>query len=101
MQAGNTRVDGRQLIAALAARRLALVYSIAGPAVMHTLLEARVLSRLYLTTVLRVLSGEHYATMAIGKPLDLPYDFKLAALYLDESGPNSVQQRLQVFDRRN
>ena len=67
---------------------------------MHTLLEARVLRRLYLTTVLRVLGGKHYATMARGEQLDAPYDFELAALYLGEMGPDGVQQLLQVFDHR-
>ena len=101
VEAGNTRVDGKQLVGALKKRQLLLVYSLAGPAVMHTLLEAKVLRRLYLTTVLRVISGEHYATMAKGKRLDIPYDFELAALYLDEKGPDGVQQLLQVFDLRD
>ena len=101
VRTGNVSVDGDGLVAALQKRRLSLVYSIAGPAVMHTLLEAGVLRRLYLTTVLRVLSGAHYATMATGRQLDAPYDFRLAALYLDNSGPDDVQQLLQVFDRRD
>jgi riboflavin biosynthesis pyrimidine reductase len=100
ISAGKTRVDGSSLVEVLQRHGLNLVYSIAGPAVMHTLLEARVLQRLYLTTVLRVLSGTDYATMASGTQLDPPYDFKLAELFLDNHGPDGIQQLIQVYDRR-
>lgn len=100
IRAGNERVDGEQLISGLLARDLRLIYSIAGPAVMHTLLRAGVLGRLYLTTVLRILSGKDYASLIEGGLLDPPYDFELNALYLDDHGPDGVQQLLQVFDRR-
>ena len=98
--AGKSSVDGKLLVEALQQLNLKLVYSIAGPAVMHMLLEARVLQRLYLTTVLRVLSGTDYTTMASGSQLDPPYDFRLTELFLDNNGPDGVQQLLQVFDRR-
>jgi riboflavin biosynthesis pyrimidine reductase len=100
VRAGKSRVEGEALVAALRQLKLHLVYSIAGPEVMHTLLEAGVLQRLYLTTVLRVLSGTGYATMARGALLDPACDFELAALYLDNQGPEGIQQLLQVFDRR-
>lgn len=100
VRAGKKRVEGKELVAGLLARDIRLIYSIAGPAVMHTLLAAGVLGRLYLTTVLRVLSGKDYASMIEGSLLDPPYDFELNALYLDDHGPDGVQQLLQVFDRR-
>ena len=93
-------VDQQPASASIRASTDALVFCI-GYETLHTLLEAKVLRRLYLTTVLRVISGEHYATMAKGKRLDIPYDFELAALYLDEKGPDGVQQLLQVFDLRD
>ena len=84
---------------ALAKRDLKLIYSIAGPAVLHMLLAARVLRRRYLTTVLRVIGGEDYATMTHGARLKPPYDFRLAALYLDPAGgPGETEQLLQVFE---
>jgi riboflavin biosynthesis pyrimidine reductase len=100
VHAGESSVDGQSLTKALQQLNLNLVYSIAGPGVMHMLLEARVLQRLYLTTVLRVLSGTDYATMAAGAHLDPPYDFKLSELFLDNHGPDGIQQLLQVYDRR-
>lgn len=97
VRAGDRAVDGRRLVDALARRGHRLVYSIAGPAVMHTLLEARTLHALYLTTVLRVLSGSRYATLAQGAPLAPAYDFELASMCLDPHGPDGVQQLLQVY----
>ncbi|MGD2082050.1 MAG: dihydrofolate reductase family protein [Chromatiales bacterium] len=99
VEAGETGVDGRRLVEALAGRGLPLIYSIAGPGVLQTLLAARVLDRIYLTTVLRVLGGEHFATLASGPPLDPPADFRLAELYLDPGGPGGSQQLMQVYDR--
>jgi riboflavin biosynthesis pyrimidine reductase len=101
VRAGRDRVEGGALVAALAERDLKLVYSIAGPGVLHTLLAARVLHRLYLTTVLRVLGGEEYATIARGPRLSPPCDFRLAGLYLDPGGPGGVEQLLQVFEHRD
>jgi riboflavin biosynthesis pyrimidine reductase len=101
VRAGRSRVDGKDLVDALEKQGLKLVYSIAGPGVLHTLLEAGMLRRLYLTTVLRLLSGTHYATMARGEPLEPARDFSLSALYLDDHGPDGVQQLLQVYDRRD
>jgi riboflavin biosynthesis pyrimidine reductase len=98
LRLGNARVEGARLLAALQQRGIALAYSIAGPEVLHTLLQARVLDRIYLTTVLRALAGHGYATLAHGPRLDPPYDFKLAALYLDRHGPDGIQQLLQVYD---
>lgn len=99
LRLGGDSVGGRALDQALAERDLRLVYSIAGPEVLHTLLSAGVLQRIYITTVLRVLSGNDYATLIEGPTLEPPYDFRLAALYLDRHGPDGVEQLLQVFDR--
>jgi riboflavin biosynthesis pyrimidine reductase len=100
VRVGRDRVEGDRLVAALGNRDLTLIYSIAGPAVLHMLLTAGVLDRLYLTTVLRVLGGKEYVTMARGERLTPPYDFCLSALYLDPHGPDGVEQLLQVFDHR-
>jgi riboflavin biosynthesis pyrimidine reductase len=95
------RVDGRELIERLSEKGFRLIYSIAGPEVMHTLLTAGVLWRIYMTTVMRVLSGEEYATLAHGPKLDPVRDFELSALYLDRYGPDDVEQLLQVYTRKS
>ena len=99
IECGSTAGDGRRLIDGLVGRGLRLVYSIAGPEVLHTLLRADALDRIYLTTVLRVLGGEHYATLARGGRLDPPPDFRLTGLYLDSAGPGGSEQIMQVYDR--
>lgn len=96
--AGSDAVDGIRLASALVDRGIRLAYSIAGPEVLHTLLQSRVLQRLYLTTVTRILSGEDYATLVRGEKLAPPYDFRLSALYLDHAGPDGVDQLMQVYD---
>lgn len=96
---GEHSVDGRQLIDALSARGHKLIYSIAGPEVLYTLLTAGVLQRIYLTTVLRVVAGEAYATMVRGPKLVPPCDFSLSAMYLDRYGPDGVEQLIQVYSR--
>jgi len=97
---GRSRVDGKLLIEALTQEGLKLIFSMAGPLVMHTLLAASVLDRLYMTTVLRILSGAEFATIARGDLLEPAYDFSLSALYLDKHGPEGVEQLLQVYDKR-
>jgi riboflavin biosynthesis pyrimidine reductase len=100
LRLGDGDVDGARLVEALGKRGLRLVYSIAGPAVLYMLASRRVLRRIYLTTVMRVLAGDSFATLARGALLEPPYDFRLAALYLDRHGPDGVEQLFQVYDRR-
>jgi riboflavin biosynthesis pyrimidine reductase len=97
--AGRERVEAPRLAAELDRRCLTLVYSIAGPAVLYSLLAGGLVDRLYLTTVLRVLGGDDYATMTRGRLLEPARDFRLAALYLDACGPGAVEQLLQVYDK--
>ena len=101
LRLGDGDVDGARLVEALGERGLRLVYSIAGPAVLHMLISSRVLRRIYLTTVMRVLAGNSFATLARGALLEQPCDFRLAALYLDRHGPDGVEQLFQVYDRRD
>ena len=49
------------------------VYSAAGPRILHMLLAADVLDRLYLTTVPRVLGGDPFAAIVDGPLLDRPW----------------------------
>ncbi|MGH2537348.1 MAG: RibD family protein, partial [Candidatus Promineifilaceae bacterium] len=59
---GEDRAEGRHLAHALADLGYGLVYSAAGPQILHMLLSGRVLDRLYLTYANRILGGERYAT---------------------------------------
>lgn len=100
LRLGDQAVDAQRLIHALAERGLRLIYSTAGPEVLHMLLRSRVLDRLYLTTVARILAGTDFATLVHGPELEPAFDFELSALFLDAVGVQGVAQLLQVFDRR-
>ncbi|MER2600653.1 MAG: dihydrofolate reductase family protein [Caldilineales bacterium] len=64
-------LSGAAVVNALIARGLPVIYSAAGPKVLHLLLAARCLQRLYLTLAGRVLGGEPYAGVVQG-PLLMP-----------------------------
>jgi riboflavin biosynthesis pyrimidine reductase len=79
-------LGGRAVIEALGSVGLPRVYSIAGPRVHHTLLEAKVLDRLYLTVALQVIGGEEVDTLSRGASLEPPAAFGLRSLYRDPAG---------------
>ena len=59
LRAGSgTLVDGSRMTTQLAALGYRSIYAIAGPEVFHTLLEANVINRLYLTIAQQLLGGE-------------------------------------------
>jgi riboflavin biosynthesis pyrimidine reductase len=97
--AGEDRtVDGTELIAMLAGMGYASIYAIAGPDVLHTLLKARVLDRLYLTTTHQLLAGEHYDTLTHGSGFDPALGMRLVSLYLDRYAPSGASQWFSVFE---
>ncbi len=94
-------VDGAELIAMLAGMGYASIYAIAGPEVLHTLLKARVLNRLYLTTTHQLLAGEHFDTLTRGVGFDPALDMQLVSLYLDRYAPSGASQWFSVFETRS
>lgn len=91
-------VDGRRLINALVEEGFHNIYSMAGPGVLETLLEAGVLDRLYLTQVHRLIGGEHYHTLLEGSLLNPPADFMLQALYYDPNAAQNCGQFFGIYD---
>lgn len=92
-------VDGEQVVAALAQLGYRFIYSIAGPAIMHTLLQAAVLDRIYLSLVPMLLAGEPFDTLTRGAPLTPPAGFRLHELYWDAEAPAPTGQLLLSLDR--
>jgi len=82
-----SRVDGRALVDALDDRGYRSIYSVAGPGVFHTLVEARVLDRLYLTQTHQLLAGTTYETLTHGGILDPAPGMQLQTLYHDTHAP--------------
>jgi len=93
-------VDGVELIATLAGIGYASIYAIAGPDVLHTLLKARVLNRLYLTTTHQLLAGEHFDTFTRGAGFDPALGMQLISLYLDQHAPSGAGQWFSAFEPR-
>lgn len=96
-QAGPEReVEGKALVQALAALGFKSVYSVAGPQILHTLLTADVVDRLYLTFSHTLLGGEKFSTLVSGKRLQPPPRMRLRSLYHDATGP---QQSFALYER--
>jgi len=85
------RVDGRQLVDALGNLGFRSIYSIAGPAVFHTLLRAGVVNDLFLTTSHRILAGEGFHSLIRGPQLNPAASFRLQSLYYDTSHNGQAQ----------
>ena len=74
------------------------IYSIAGPAVFHTLLRAGRIDRLYLTLVCTLLGGNAYDTLIRGEQLVPPVNMRLAGLCHDPHAPANAGQLLACFE---
>lgn len=99
--AGSGRqVEGRQMVAALAAHGYQSLYAIAGSSVFHTLLKARVLDRLYLTITYQLLGGATFDTLTQGSLLDPAQGMQLVSLYHDPHAPGGAGQLLCLFEPR-
>ena len=91
-------VDGGRMVSRLAALGYRSLYAIAGPAVFHTLLEAKVLDRLYLTIAQQLLGGDVFDTLTRGPLLTPPQGMTLVSLYHDPHAPAHAGQLLAVFE---
>lgn len=99
IDAGASQVLAPRALAALAGLGLSYVYAIAGPEVLRSLVVAGRLNRLYLTTVFRLLGGDHIATLLRGDGVQPPTGFLLREAYLDQAADASeLPQLMQVFD---
>ncbi|MGH2538704.1 MAG: RibD family protein, partial [Candidatus Promineifilaceae bacterium] len=74
-----------------------LVYSAAGPQILHMLLSGRVLDRLYLTYANRILGGERYATIVAGHLFEPAIDLSLHSLYHDPHGLDGLGQLFAAY----
>jgi riboflavin biosynthesis pyrimidine reductase len=90
--------NGQRLLRALAREGYRSIYAIAGPSVLFTLLQDRVLDRLYLTLAHRILAGEDFDTITWGPSLPDPVSLNLTELHLDQGALESAGQLLAVYD---
>lgn len=93
------RVDASVLRARLAELGYRRVYAIAGPAVLHTLIEANALDRLYHTTAHCLLGGTRFDTFIWGEAIEPAVCMPLRAMYFDPHAPDGAGQTLAIYDR--
>ena len=96
---GDGAVDGRVVVKELQDLGYRLVYSAAGPKILHTLLAADVLDRLYLTVTNRILGGTKIATITDGPLLSPHHSLQISTIYLDQHGNDHLSQLFLAFDR--
>jgi riboflavin biosynthesis pyrimidine reductase len=95
------RVNGRRMLDELARHDYRSIYAIAGPAVFHTLVESRIVDRLYLTITQQILGGDSYDTLSRGELLEPPQGMRLIGLCHDPHAPINAGQLLCVFEPIN
>ena len=93
------RPDGKMLVETLAQRGYAKLCAIGGPFVLHALLHADVIDRLYLTFATIILGGQSFASLIHGNLFEPPRGFHLHSLHLDKHAPPGAQQLFASFDR--
>jgi len=96
--AGEEGVDGGQMSQALRQLGYRLVFSAAGPRILHLLITGGVLNRLYLTQANRMLGGTMFASILDGPLLDPPLDLKIYRVYYDSYGLDGLGQMFVSYD---
>jgi len=97
--AGEGSVNGYRLVESLLEMGYRTIYNTTGPKVLHLLLAAGVLDRLYLSFVNRLLGGSPFSSIVEGGLLDPPADFVLNTIYLDPHALNGLGQLLTSYNR--
>lgn len=97
--AGEGSVNGYRLVESLLEMGYRTIYNTTGPKVLHLLLAAGVLDRLYLSFVNRLLGGSPFSSIVEGEQLDPPADFVLNTIYLDPHALNGLGQLLTSYNR--
>ncbi|HID53158.1 MAG TPA: pyrimidine reductase [Anaerolineae bacterium] len=95
--AGEESVDGRSLVQQMAQMGYRTIYSATGPKVLHLLLAAGVLDRLYLTLANRILGGRPFSSIVEGPLLEPTVDMTLHTLYYDAAGLDGLGQLFAAY----
>jgi riboflavin biosynthesis pyrimidine reductase len=99
--AGEKSVGGRQLVTTLSELGYRNVYSATGPRVLHLLLAAGMLDRLYLTQTSRLLGGDPFSSIVEGQLLKPAFDLELISVHYDPHALDGVGQLLTTYQRAN
>jgi riboflavin biosynthesis pyrimidine reductase len=97
--AGETSVNGNQLVKGMTELGYKTVYAAAGPKIHHLLLKAGVLDRLYLTYANRLLAGDPFSSTVEGPLLEPAVDMTLHEAYYDAHALSGLGQLFAVYDK--
>jgi riboflavin biosynthesis pyrimidine reductase len=97
--AGENSVSGEKMVRQMTELGYKIIYSAAGPQVLHLLLAGGVLDRLYLTTANRILGGRHVSSLVEGTSLSPAVDMALNTVYLDPYALDGLGQLLLSYQR--
>ena len=97
--AGEQSVTGDRLVAAMAGLGYRAIYSASGPKVLHLLLAAGALDRLYLTLANRLLGGDSFSSIVEGPLLAPAVGMRLHTAYLDAAGLEGLGQLFLSYQR--
>ena len=97
--AGKDSVEGDQMVQHMRDLGYQTIYSAAGPRILHLLLAADVLDRLYLTSTNRLLGGQPYSSIVEGDLFEAPVDMRLHTLIYDPHGLDGLGQLFASYDR--
>lgn len=95
---GDARIDGRRMMAQMAKLGYQTVYASSGPKILHMLLAAGALNRLYLTQVNRLLGGDPFSSIVQGPLLATAVDLHFNNIYLDAKGADGLDQLFVSYD---
>jgi len=91
-------LSAASLVAALAERGHAYIYSLAGPRMLHTLIGGGRLDRLYLTVAQVLVGGEDFDTLTRGPVLEPARGMRPVEVYWDPAAPQGAGQMIQVLE---
>ena len=98
LQTGNSSyVEGAKLIEALAKRYYQHIYLIAGPKMLHTMIQDCQLNKLYLSSSHQLLGGDIFRTLLDGDVL-AGCTLKLNSLFYDELSENECGQFFSSYE---
>ncbi len=97
--AGEASVTGDRLVQAMAELGYRAIYSASGPKVLHLLLAAGILDRLYLTLANRLLGGDPFSSIVEGPLLAPAVGMRLHSAYHDAVGLDGLGQLFLCYDR--
>lgn len=97
--AGDSAVTGDRLVQAMAGLGYRTVYSASGPKVLHLLLAAGVLDRLYLTLAHRLLGGDLFSSIVEGPLLAPAVGMRLHTACYDAAALDGLGQMFLCYQR--